>query len=740
MNRYRRTVGAVAALATVLGGGSLLAVAGPSTAGTEDELRPASEVLDLLHSSTGAVSGVVPKDGLPLSLSELGLPDLTGLTGSLLTQRAAQTYVDTYANKFGVQSRDLRKIDTVEVGDGEAAKYQQYLDGLPVVAGEVVASVTEAGKLQSLYGETAKGTLEMPADLVGESEAGEVARAYVEDKTGVSADVLDADSAGRWVYNPELLNAQGLPVNREVYKFDVTNQKELIDYTVLVDRGFGTVSLGFDNQHEALNREVCDTNNEPAATTEDIRCDGETLPYERTEGDAESGIADVDAAYDKLGETASWYASYVDLDVTKLIGPKSTGDKRALRATTRACAQDQQEDCPMPNAFWSPNLKQMYFGDGWVTSDVMAHELTHGVTSNTSNLFYIYQSGAINESQSDVFGEIVDLAANPDKQGTDAAWQVGDDIQNPGPFDTPLRSMSDPPAEDQPDTMTSELYEADPEFRDRGGVHTNSGIGNKAGYLIAEGGDFNGYTVEGLGLAKTFKIYWTSQNLLTSGADYKDLFHVLPLSCRKNIGKEGTFVTEADCEQVDKAVRATEMYEDAAKAAPVATPYCDNGEVSPSYTIRWDKGLGGWTPNGGVGRMKADLGVDYVNSGKDALGLFSQSGGPTSSSAKSSAKSIPANTMLRIDYSTTFGLGEPTEGAKFALAYNDGSGWKGAKNLPGVNQGPWTSNSLGWSSAKYDLSGLEGKDVKFRFTVSGELGPQNAALAGVDNFKIYTCG
>lgn len=740
MKKTRRTVGAVAALATVLGGGSLFAVAAPSSAETDNGIRPASDVLNLLHSSTGAVSGIVPKTGLPLSLDELSL---TNLTGALLPEQAAQLFVDNYADRFGVQSRDLHRTGTVEVGDGEAVKYQQYIEGLPVVAGELVASVTDGGKLQSLYGETAKGALDMPSELVGVDEASAAAREYVAEKTGVPADELNAGSDGRWVYNPELLNAHGLPVNREVYKFTVTNHPRLVDYTVLVDRGLGSVSLGFDNNHEALNREVCDAGNQEVQSNEEIRCDGEALSFDRKEGESESGVADVDAAYDKLGETAHWYASYADLDVTELIGPKSSGDKRVLRATTRSCVMDQQDDCPMPNAFWAPDLKQMYFGDGWVTSDVMAHELTHGVTTNTSNLYYIYQSGAINESQSDVFGEIIDLAANPEKQGTDAAWTIGDDVEKPGPFSTPLRSMSDPTSVDspQPDTMTSEYYDDDAEFRDRGGVHTNSGVGNKAAYLIAEGGEFNGQSIEGLGLAKTFKIYWTSQNLLTSGSDYKDLFHILPLSCRKNVGKEGTYITESDCEQVDKAVRATEMYKDAAKAAPVATSYCEEGTgVHPSYSIKWDKGLGDWSPSGGSGRMKADLGVDYVQSGTDSLGLFSQTGGPSTGSAKSSAKTIPANSMLRIDYSTTFGLAEPTDGAKFAVAYNDGSGWSSAANLPSVNPGPWTSSSLGWSSAKYDLSSLEGKDVKFRVTVQGELGSGNAALAGVDNFKIYTCG
>jgi len=70
----------------------------------------------------------------------------------------------------------------------------------------------------------------------------------------------------------------------------------------------------------------------------------------------------------------------------------------------------------------------------------VAHELTHGLTEHTANLFYWYQSGAINESMSDVFGELIDLATGSDDTPANR-WLIGEDLA--GGY---LRDMADPPA------------------------------------------------------------------------------------------------------------------------------------------------------------------------------------------------------------------------------------------------------------------------------------------------------
>ena len=129
------------------------------------------------------------------------------------------------------------------------------------------------------------------------------------------------------------------------------------------------------------------------------------------------------------------------------------------------------------NAFWSGG--QMVYGDGDGTTfinfaggyDVIAHELTHAVTEYTSNLVYENQSGALNESWSDAMAAVMDSDD----------WLIGEDIYTPGVSGDALRSMSNPAQEGQPAHMSQYVNTTN----DNGGVHTNSGIPNKAFYNFA---------------------------------------------------------------------------------------------------------------------------------------------------------------------------------------------------------------------------------------------------------------
>jgi Zn-dependent metalloprotease len=152
------------------------------------------------------------------------------------------------------------------------------------------------------------------------------------------------------------------------------------------------------------------------------------------------------------------------------------------------------------NAFWNGSWAS--FGDGsgssqpFVSLDVVAHEFTHGVTEFSARLRYRNESGALNESFSDVFGAAVEFKARPEK----ANWLVGEDIFTSG---NPFRNMADPKEENHPDTYQGQNWAVG--SGDNGGVHTNSGVQNHWYYLLSDGGtgtNDNGdaYTVTGLGL------------------------------------------------------------------------------------------------------------------------------------------------------------------------------------------------------------------------------------------------
>ena len=135
----------------------------------------------------------------------------------------------------------------------------------------------------------------------------------------------------------------------------------------------------------------------------------------------------------------------------------------------------------------------MYYGAVAGADDVVGHEMTHGVTERNSDLFYWGQSGAINESLADIMGEIVD------HRNTTATARRRRLAARRGP---PRRRDPQP---EQPDRRRRPRPDAEPAvdydirgYADNGGVHSNSGVGNKTAYLISQGGTFNGQTITGI--------------------------------------------------------------------------------------------------------------------------------------------------------------------------------------------------------------------------------------------------
>jgi Zn-dependent metalloprotease len=172
------------------------------------------------------------------------------------------------------------------------------------------------------------------------------------------------------------------------------------------------------------------------------------------------------------------------------------------------------------NAFWDGSAmnynKRTGSNYGVTGIDVTGHELTHGVTQTSSGLNYSYESGAINESMSDIMGKSVQFFAKP----SDVNWQLSNDMG------WIIRDMSNPNLEGQPDTyLGTDWYTGS---GDNGGVHYNSGVGNFMFYLLVNGGsgtNDNGdsYTVTGIGLSEADQIlYRTNTTYLVPTSQYAD--------------------------------------------------------------------------------------------------------------------------------------------------------------------------------------------------------------------------
>ncbi|MBL4754963.1 MAG: M4 family metallopeptidase [Flavobacteriales bacterium] len=172
------------------------------------------------------------------------------------------------------------------------------------------------------------------------------------------------------------------------------------------------------------------------------------------------------------------------------------------------------------NAFWDG--QRMTYGDGsgstnpFTALDIAGHEITHGLTTFTSNLVYSFESGALNESFSDIFGTSVEWFGKPGQ----ANWLVGEDIG------ITLRSMSNPNIYGDPDTYLGTNWFTG--TGDNGGVHTNSGVQNFWYYLLSSGGsgtNDNGdaYNVSALGITDAGSIAFRNNTVyLWPNSQYAD--------------------------------------------------------------------------------------------------------------------------------------------------------------------------------------------------------------------------
>lgn len=178
------------------------------------------------------------------------------------------------------------------------------------------------------------------------------------------------------------------------------------------------------------------------------------------------------------------------------------------------------------NAFW--NGHWMTFGDGDSSSyilrsavasqDIVSHEMTHGVTEFSASLIYHNESGALNESFSDIFGNALERILFD----TLASWQVGELVAGGA-----IRDMANPSSFGDPDTYKGDNWKPEG-LSDNGGVHSNSGVQNFWFYLLTEGGlgnnDFgNSYNITPLGLSKAANIAGRSLlYYLVSTSQYAD--------------------------------------------------------------------------------------------------------------------------------------------------------------------------------------------------------------------------
>ncbi len=226
------------------------------------------------------------------------------------------------------------------------------------------------------------------------------------------------------------------------------------------------------------------------------------------------------------------------------------------------------------NAFFLSENNIMAFGDAQKFAgalDVVAHELTHGVTHHSANLIYQDESGALNEAFSDIFGEMVEAhvagAATPD-------WLVG----SPPAFNAPLRNMQNPGSLSTSfGPYPSKYSQRIQTTQDNGGVHLNSSIINHAFFQLVQG------LPNAIGRVKAQAIFYRALTThLTASSNFVDARLAAVQSAQE---LSGSGITAADVQAVRDAFTAVEVFDGAGADPP--DPFPGTAGVDSTLFLRF---------------------------------------------------------------------------------------------------------------------------------------------------------
>ncbi|OQW92069.1 MAG: hypothetical protein BWK78_02775, partial [Thiotrichaceae bacterium IS1] len=705
------------------------------------------------------------------------IPQPVGLSPSATPEVAARHFLTNSekATSFGLTpTTELTLMNQSSLPNGRSTvRFQQAHNGVPVLGGEIVVQMDSVRNVMAIAGEIFPISDRNPAPVTTYSITEDIARQIALEKVArqyqADASILVASTPELRIYNPEILGLPGPRFNRLVWRVEVTPISEPlpIKEVLLIDANLGSIAFSYSDIQNALVRQVYDNNNNSS-----LGLPG-NIPV-RSEGGNITGVADVNNAYDYAGDVYNFYSTMHERNSIDNNG-------MTLVSTVRYCDPSlPTEFCPYQQAFW--NGVQMVYGQDYASADdVVGHELTHGVTQHTSGLFYFYQSGAINESFSDLWGELIDQNNNRGNDAPQVKWQMGEDL----PVGA-IRNMGNPPSFSDPDKMTSSFYNCEQTnlggFGDAGGVHTNSGVNNKAAYLMTDGGNFNDRIVSGLGSSRVANLYYEVQtNLLTSASDYADLYDALWQAC------VNLQYTTQDCEEVKKALDAVEMNKQPTRCPVVqpSVPVCDNPLHVPvdqfyngfeSGGTNWD--INGYikdqfgndttTPSWFVPQNSLDnpyLRSSYATKGTGNAFGFDQGSFPTAGIyhggisdtrlSMRNAVGIPPSAFMRFDHAYSFESDNSGNYDGGVLEYSaDGGIWTDANSLimdnsyngsiaanwdnPLARRAAFVADSRGYISTRLNLSSLSGKQVKFRFRMgTDEIGYDYGWF--IDEVRIYSC-
>ena len=482
------------------------------------------------------------------------------------------SFLERHGAVFGIDdpAAQLRMIGVRDDQYGNALlSYQQMHGDVPVFGAEMRGHVSQDGRLTAVNGKFVPGITLPETPVIERDRAARAAVAVVSQQvtSKVKPSDLTVASSSVVVYRENLTKGVSGD-NHLAYQVEVTHAGAVREF-VYVDALTGKVVDQVTGTHTLKNRIVHEGNiAAPPAWTE-----GDPRPAPQPAHEDE--IAGAGYAYNIFFNlSGGTYRSWDGNDATMIT---------VNNDPTIVC----------PNANW--NGTSTNYCSGTSSDDVVVHEWAHAYTQETSGLIYSYQSGALNESYSDIFGEVVDLINNREGvEGTAATgnngprsqdesvcseftselptgdqsirWLIGEDAFAftglPAFGDAAIRDMWNPGCAagalffGDPGHVSSERYHC--EASDAGGVHVNSAINNRAFAFLVDGNTLdlkddgtpfaNPVTVNGIGITKAAHIFWRANSVYnTPSSSFNDNADALEMACADLVGVNLTkLVTDAE--------------------------------------------------------------------------------------------------------------------------------------------------------------------------------------------------
>lgn len=563
-------------------------------------------------------------------------------------------------------------------------KTEQVYNGVPVFDGHLSFHFDSNNQLKSVSGKFIETDNVDAEPLLSSTDASELAMQWLsEEYPGRNADIVENKL---YIYQEGLAKGQKGEV-RLAYFLELTNQQDIRDYLV-VDAQNGRLIEHIPAMCQLLHREVYEEN-----LNHMIWAEGDAYPA-ALDSWQQNEISYTEAFYNLFVNTFQ-YTSYDNED----------GVMRIV---------DQAGFLNCPNANW--NGYSTNYCSAMAADDVVGHEWAHAYTEYTSNLLLIWQSGAINEAYSDIWGETMDIlngGEDVDVLRTDcnnsSRWKIAEAT---GVLSEPLRDMYDPNCHNDPGKLSDPEYHCGSNGFE--GVHTNGNIITHAYALLVDGGEYNGYNITGVGLTKAAHIFWQTQlNYLSRTSDFKTLADGLEAACKdlrgvnlpklafslEEAGDSGEYISLADSVTLSKVIAATEMRmdldvcpENDSALNPHAEDWCNEiGKVFyPFYTEDFEGDVSMWNAT----ELPEDASawvtrqwqlVDQLPAGRTGKGMFGLS--PNVGECENQ----PNNGIIRLEspaiiipddidghvYLTFvhyFSLEEGADGANIKIQ-QDGGGW-----------------------------------------------------------------